>query len=69
MTPGSLVSRLSAPLIALFLMSADMYGPVHAAEGLRKVTVVSFGLFGDLESVRVQMRKLYALFERQIFAI
>ena len=42
----SLVSRLSASLIALFLMSAVTYAPVHAAEGLRKVTVVSFGLFG-----------------------
>ena len=41
------LSRLRAPLIALFLMSAITYAPVHAAEGLRKVTVVSFGLFGD----------------------
>ena len=41
------LSRLRAPLIALFLMSAMTYAPVHAAEGLRKVTVVSFGLFGD----------------------
>ena len=37
------LSRLRAPLIALFLMSAMTYAPVHAAEGLRKVTVVSFG--------------------------
>src|SRR3954469_1630684 len=41
------LSRLRAPLIALFLMSAITAAPVHAAEGLRKVTVVSFGLFGD----------------------
>jgi hypothetical protein len=47
MSSESLVSRLRAPLIALFLMSAITDAPVHAAEGLRKVTVVSFGLFGD----------------------
>jgi hypothetical protein len=41
------MSRPSAPFIALFLMSAMTYAPVHAAEGLRKVTVVSFGIFGD----------------------
>jgi hypothetical protein len=42
-----LVSRLSAPLIALFVTFAAIHAPVHAAEDLRKVTVVSFGLFGD----------------------
>jgi hypothetical protein len=36
-----------APLIAFCLMSAITYAPAHAAEGLHKVTVVSFGLFGD----------------------
>ena len=47
MTSESSVSRLSAPLIALFVTFAAMHAPVHAAEDLRKVTVVSFGLFGD----------------------
>jgi hypothetical protein len=43
----SLVSRLSVPLIAFSLTFAPMFAVVHAAEDLRKVTVVSFGLFGD----------------------
>jgi Peptidase C13 family len=47
MSCESLLNRLRAPLIAFFLISAITYGPVHAAEGLRKLTVVSFGLFGD----------------------
>ena len=47
MTSESSVSRLSALLIALFVTIAAMHAPVHAAEDLRKVTVVSFGLFGD----------------------
>src|SRR5690349_8310529 len=47
MSSDSLLSRLMAPLIALCLMSAITYAPAHAAEGLHKVTVVSFGLFGD----------------------
>ena len=47
MTSASLVSRLSAPLIALFVTFAAIHVPVNAAEDLRKVTVVSFGLFGD----------------------
>ena len=47
MTSKSSVSRLIAPLIALFVTFAAMHAPVHAAEDLRKVTVVSFGLFGD----------------------
>lgn len=47
MTSESSVSRLSAPLIALFVTFAAMHAPVRAAEDLRKVTVVSFGLFGD----------------------
>jgi hypothetical protein len=42
-----LVSWLSAPLMALFLTLAPMFAAVHATEDLRKVTVVSFGLFGD----------------------
>jgi hypothetical protein len=47
MTSESSVSRLTAPLIALFMTFAAMHAPVHAAEDFRKVTVVSFGLFGD----------------------
>ena len=47
MTSKSSVRRLVAPLIALFVTLAAMHAPVHAAEDLRKVTVVSFGLFGD----------------------
>jgi peptidase C13-like protein len=47
MTSETSVSRLSAPLIALFLTFTAMYAPVHAAEDLRKVTVVSFGLVGE----------------------
>ena len=44
---NSLVSWLSAPLMAFFLTFVLMFGTVHAAEDLRNVTVVSFGLFGD----------------------
>ena len=40
MTPEPSVSRLSAPLIALFVTLAAMHAPVQAAEDLRKVTVV-----------------------------
>jgi hypothetical protein len=47
MTFKSLVSWLSAPLMAFFLTFAPMFAAAHAAEDLRKVTVVSFGLFGD----------------------
>jgi hypothetical protein len=46
-TFGSLVSRLGAPIIALSLTFALLFAPAHAAENARKVTVVSFGLFGD----------------------
>ena len=46
MPSESSVSRLIAPLIALFVTLAAIHAPVHAAEDLRKVTVVSFGLFG-----------------------
>jgi hypothetical protein len=45
-TSNSLVSRLSAPLMAFFLTFAPLFAAVQAAEDLRKVTVVSFGLFG-----------------------
>jgi hypothetical protein len=47
MTSRSWVSRLAAPLIALVLTVAPSGWPVHAVEGARKVSVVSFGLFGD----------------------
>ena len=43
----SWISRLGAPLIALVLTVAPSGSPVHAVEGARKVSVVSFGLFGD----------------------
>ena len=47
MTFGFVVCRLSAPLVAFFLAVAPMFAAVHAAEDHRRVTVVSFGLFGD----------------------
>jgi hypothetical protein len=43
----SLLTWLNAPLVALFLTFAPLSAPVYATEDLRKVTVVSFGLFGD----------------------
>jgi Peptidase C13 family len=46
-TFGSLVSRLGAPIIALSLIFAPLFAAAHAAENARKVSVVSFGLFGD----------------------
>ena len=47
MTSKSWISLLGAPLIALVLTVAPSGSPVHAVEGARKVSVVSFGLFGD----------------------
>ena len=47
MTFRSVVSRLGAPLIALSLTLAPLFAAAHAAETARKVTVVSFGLYGD----------------------
>jgi hypothetical protein len=47
MTYRSRISRLTAPLIALVLTIASSASLVHAAEDARKVSVVSFGLFGD----------------------
>src|ERR1700745_2331348 len=46
-TFGSLVSLLGAPIIALSLTFAPLFAAAHAAENARKVTVVSFGLYGD----------------------
>src|SRR6516225_8860922 len=39
--------RLCAPIIALSLTFAPLFAAAHAAENARKVTVVSFGLYGD----------------------
>jgi len=47
MTSKSWVSRLGAPLIVLVLTVATSGSLVLAVEGARKVSVVSFGLFGD----------------------
>jgi hypothetical protein len=47
MTSKSWISRLGAPLIAFVLTVAPSVPPVHAVEDARKVSVVSFGLFGD----------------------
>ena len=47
MTFKCFVNSLSAPLVAFFLAFTSMFPAAHAAEDLRKVTVVSFGLFGD----------------------
>jgi hypothetical protein len=43
----SWTSRLGAPLLAFVLTVAPSVSPVHAVEDARKVSVVSFGLFGD----------------------
>ena len=47
MTFNSWISRLGAPLIALVLTIVPTGSPVQAAEDAPKVSVVSFGLFGD----------------------
>src|SRR4030095_2441738 len=47
MTFKSWTSRLAAPPLALVLGIAPSGAPVYAVEGVRKVSVVSFGLFGD----------------------
>jgi len=47
MTSKSWVTRLGAPLIAFALTVAPLVSPAHAVEDSRKVSVVSFGLFGD----------------------
>ena len=47
MTSKSWISRVAAPLIALALAVAPSGSPVHAVEDARKVSVLSFGLFGD----------------------
>jgi len=47
MTPKSWISRVGAPLIALVLTFVPSVSPMHAAEDAPRVSVVSFGLFGD----------------------
>ena len=47
MTSKSWISRIGAPLIAFVLTVAPSVSQVHAADDARKVSVVSFGLFGD----------------------
>ena len=48
MTSKSWISRLGVSLIAFVLTVAPPISKVHAVEDARKVSVVSFGLFGDL---------------------
>jgi peptidase C13-like protein len=43
----SLGSRLCVPVIVFFLTLTPTVATVHAAENPRRITVVSFGLFGD----------------------
>jgi hypothetical protein len=47
MTSNSWISRLGAPLIALVLTVVSSVSPTHAVEDAPRVSVVSFGLFGD----------------------
>src|SRR5205823_9263841 len=47
MTSKSWIRRLGAPLIAFVLTVAPSVSQVHAVDDARKVSVVSFGLFGD----------------------
>ena len=47
MTSRSWNSWLGPPLIAFVLTVAPSVSPVHAVEDAHKVSVVSFGLFGD----------------------
>jgi Peptidase C13 family len=47
MTSNSWISRLGAPLIALVLTVVPSVSPTHAVGDAPRVSVVSFGLFGD----------------------
>jgi len=47
MTYQPCIARLSAVLIALALALPSIFPTAHAAEEHRKITVVSFGLFGS----------------------
>src|SRR3989440_12827186 len=47
MTSKSGIRRLGAPLIAFVLTVAPSVSQVHGVDDARKVSVLSFGLFGD----------------------
>src|SRR6202023_880610 len=47
MTSKSWIRRLGALLMAFVLTVVPSASPAHAVEDARKVSVVSFGLFGD----------------------
>jgi hypothetical protein len=47
MTSKFWISRLGVPLMAFVLTVVPSVSPAHAVEDDRKVSVVSFGLFGD----------------------
>ncbi|HXL32920.1 MAG TPA: peptidase C13, legumain asparaginyl peptidase, partial [Bradyrhizobium sp.] len=47
MTSNSWIGRFGAPFIAFVLTVVPSASPAHAVEDARKVSVVSFGLFGD----------------------
>jgi hypothetical protein len=47
MTSKSRINRFGALFIAFVLTDAPSVSPAHAVEDARKVSVVSFGLFGD----------------------
>jgi Peptidase C13 family len=47
MTSKSWIGRLGALLMAFVLIVAPSVSPLHAVEDARKVSVVSFGLYGD----------------------
>jgi hypothetical protein len=47
MKSNSWIRRLGAPLIALVLTVVPSVSPTHAVEDAPRVSVVSFGLFGD----------------------
>ena len=52
MTLTSCLRRLCIPLIALLLIAVAAISPAHAVDDARKVSVVSFGLFGDQDVFR-----------------
>src|SRR5258707_12547299 len=47
MTSNSWIGRFGAPFIAFVLTVVPSASPAHAVEDAHKVSVVSFGLFGD----------------------
>jgi len=47
MTSKSWISQLGALLMAFVMTVVPSASPAHAVEDARKVSVVSFGLFGD----------------------